>query len=162
MHASAASGEFLLKPKAGGTMSGSDFDAAVEQYHQAVNAIVKGDSSPQKLIWSRQADVTLANPFGPPIRGWSEVEMVIDRAASRLKDGESSRFERISGHLGTDMAYIVEIERTRVKVGQSDELAPVSLRVTTIFRLEDGQWKVAHRHADPITSPRPVESIIEK
>ena len=143
-------------------MSGSDFDAAVVHYHQAVDAIIKGDSSPQKQVWSGQSDVTLANPFGPPIRGWSEVEKVIGRAASHLRGGEPNRFERISGHVGTDMAYIVEIERTRVKVGQSDELSPVSLRVTTIFRLEEGQWKVVHRHADPITSPQPVESIIDQ
>ena len=143
-------------------MTGSAFDAAVEQYHQAVNAIVTGDASPQKQVWSGQSDVTLANPFGTPIRGWSEVERVIGRAASHLRGGEPNRFERISGHVGTDMAYIVEIERTRVKVGQSDELSPVSLRVTTIFRLEEGQWKVVHRHADPITSPQPVESIIDQ
>lgn len=143
-------------------MSGSDFNTAVEQYHQAVNATITGDPSLQKLIWSTQTDVTLANPFGPPIRGWSEVEKVIARAASHLRDGEPNRFERISAHIATDMAYIVEIERTRVKVGESDALSPVSLRVTTIFRLEQGQWKVVHRHADPITSPQPVESIIEK
>jgi len=143
-------------------MSESNFDAAVVHYHQAVDAIIKGDSSPQKQVWSGQSDVTLANPFGPPIRGWSEVEKVIGRAASHLRGGEPNRFERISGHVGTDMAYIVEIERTRVKVGQSDELSPVSLRVTTIFRLEEGQWKVVHRHADPITSPQPVESIIDQ
>ena len=143
-------------------MTGSDFDAAVVHYHQAVDAIIKGDSSPQKQVWSGQSDVTLANPFGPPIRGWSEVEKVIGRAASHLRGGEPNRFERISGHVGTDMAYIVEIERTRVRVGQSDELSPVSLRVTTIFRLEEGQWKVVHRHADPITSPQPVESIIDQ
>lgn len=143
-------------------MSGSDFDTAVEQYHQAVDALITGDPSRHKLIWSRQPDVTLANPFGPPILGWSEVEKVMDRAASHLRNGEPNRSERISGHVGSDLAYIVEIERTKVKVGESDTLSPVSLRVTTIFRLEDGQWKVVHRHADPITSPQPIESIIEK
>jgi hypothetical protein len=30
--------------------------------------------------------------------------------------------------------------------------------VTTIFRREDDAWKIAHRHADPITTPRPIES----
>jgi ketosteroid isomerase-like protein len=87
---------------------------------------------------------------------------VTDRAASHLRDGEPNHFERISEQVGADLAYIVEIERTRVKVGGSGDMSPVSLRVTTIFRLEDGQWKVVHRHADPITSPQPIESIIEK
>lgn len=37
----------------------------------------------------------------------------------------------------------------------------MSVRVTTVFRREDGVWKVAHRHADPITAPRPPESVIQ-
>jgi ketosteroid isomerase-like protein len=85
----------------------------------------------------------------------------MDRASSQLRDGEPTRFERISGHTGTDLAYIVEIERTRAKVGGSDEASPVSLRVTTIFRLEDGKWRILHRHADPITSARAIETIIQ-
>jgi hypothetical protein len=32
--------------------------------------------------------------------------------------------------------------------------------VTTIFRREDGAWRIVHRHADPITSPRTPESIV--
>jgi ketosteroid isomerase-like protein len=27
-----------------------------------------------------------------------------------------------------------------------------TLRVTTIFRREDGEWNVAHRHGDPLDS----------
>ena len=49
-----------------------------------------------------------------------------------------------------------------MKVGGIDELSAVSLRATTIFRREDGLWKVLHRHADPITTPRPIESIIQE
>jgi ketosteroid isomerase-like protein len=56
---------------------------------------------------------------------------------------------------------MVEIERTRAKVGGSDEMLPVSLRVTTVFRMEDGEWKVAHRQADPITSPRTIDTIVD-
>jgi hypothetical protein len=34
--------------------------------------------------------------------------------------------------------------------------------VTTNFRPEDGIWKIVHRHADTITSPRPLESIMQQ
>jgi ketosteroid isomerase-like protein len=142
-------------------MSGSDFDLVVEQYHRALDAVVKGDPAPMKELISRREDVTLANPLGPPVRGWSEVEKTMERAISNLREGEPTRFERISGDVGTELAYIVEVERTRAKLGGSDEASPISLRTTTIFRLEDGLWRVLHRHADPITSPRPIESIIQ-
>jgi ketosteroid isomerase-like protein len=58
--------------------------------------------------------------------------------------------------------HIVEIERTRAKIGGSDEVGSVSLRVTTIFRREDDEWRIGHRHADPITTPRTFESIQER
>ncbi len=47
-------------------------------------------------------------------------------------------------------------------MGGSDEMARISLRVTTIFRREEGIWNVARRHADPITTPRDVTSIVER
>jgi hypothetical protein len=46
------------------------------------------------------------------------------------------------------------MERFRAKAAGSQEIVPVTLRTTTIFRPEDGTWKVVHRHADPINSPQ--------
>jgi hypothetical protein len=39
---------------------------------------------------------------------------------------------------------------------------PVALRTTSIPRPEDGTWKVVHRHADPITTAQPVESVVQQ
>ena len=136
-------------------------DLILEQYHRALDAVVTGDSAPMKELISKRDDVTLANPLGPPVRGWNEVEKTMDHAISHFRDGEPTRFERISQFVGTELAYIVELERTRVKIGGSNELSPIALRVTTIFRLEDGAWKVLHRHADPITAPRSIKSIVQ-
>jgi ketosteroid isomerase-like protein len=54
----------------------------------------------------------------------------------------------------------VEVERLRSKVGGREDLAPVELRVTTVFRREDGRWRIVHRHADPITTPQAAESVL--
>lgn len=72
-------------------MSGSDLDLFVEQYHQGTNAFVTGDPEPQKKLFSRRDDVTLANPLGPPAIGWVEVEKTLERAASQIRDGEPLR-----------------------------------------------------------------------
>lgn len=142
-------------------MAASDLTRLMEQDHLALDAFVKGDPEPKKMTFSRRDDVTLANPLGPPVRGWNQVEKTLEHAASQLREGEAIGFERISEVATPDLAYIVEIERYRGKVGGADEIVPNSLRVTTIFRREDDEWKIVHRHADPITSPRPPESILE-
>ncbi|MDI2036265.1 YybH family protein [Paenarthrobacter nitroguajacolicus] len=139
----------------------SELNHAIDQYHQALDAFVTGDPAPQKKMFSTREDVTLANPLGPPGRGRSAVEAIMDRASALLREGEPITFERISDFAGTDLAYIVEIERARAKVAGSTEMTPIPLRVTTVFRLEDGQWKVVHRHADTITTPRPPGSLIQ-
>ncbi|HCO02941.1 MAG TPA: DUF4440 domain-containing protein [Actinobacteria bacterium] len=138
-----------------------DLVEVIEEDHRALNALVRGDPEPKKRMFSHREDVSVANPIGPPIRGWDQMEPVLERVASQIREGEPHRFERISEYATADLAYVLEIERTRAKLGRSEEMAPFSLRATTVWRREDGTWKIAHRHADPITAPRPIESILE-
>ena len=140
----------------------ADLEDFLERYHRSVDAFIKGNPSPQERIWSRRDDVTLANPLGPPARGWAEVSEALGRAVSQLSDGEVIAVDRISGYASGDLAYIVEIEHDRVRLGRARERVSMALRVTTIFRREDDGWKVLHRHADPITTPRPVESMVQE
>jgi ketosteroid isomerase-like protein len=139
-----------------------DFDEVLEQYHLALDEIVKGSPDGYKRVYSHQDDVTLANPFGPPARGWDEVAKTLERAASQFRDGEATGFENVAKYITPDLAYTVEIERSQTKVEGREDVTPIALRVTTIFRPEDGAWKVVHRHADPITTAQPAESVIQK
>ncbi len=143
-------------------MSADDLAQVIEQYHRAVDAFVRGDTEPQKPLWSRRDDVTLANPLGPPARGWPQVEATLERTAAQVREGEPQARERISAVATAELAYIVELERGRLKAAGADEFASVSLRVTAIFRREEGEWRLVHRHADPITTPRPLASALEQ
>jgi ketosteroid isomerase-like protein len=141
--------------------AGSDLSAIVDESHGALGAFVKGDAGPLKAFFSRGDDVTLANPFGPPQRGWTDVEQTMDRAAANYRDGGVVGFEEIARCVTPELAYVVEVERYQAKVGGSAEPTPISLRCTTVFRREDDTWKIVHRHADPITAPRPAESVVQ-
>ncbi len=129
-----------------------DFDQVIEQYHLALDEIMKGSADGYKRAYSHRDDVTLANPFGPPARGWDEVAPTLERAASHYRDGEATGFENVAKCVTPDFAYLVEIERLKAKVGGREDILPVALRVTSILRPEDGEWKVVHRHADQITA----------
>jgi ketosteroid isomerase-like protein len=139
-----------------------DFDAVVEQCHLALGEFVRGNPEPYKLLYSHREDATLANPFGPPTRGWKQVAETMERASSQYTDGEIVGFEGVAKYVTPDLAYTVEIERFKAKIAGGDTLAPVALRTTMVFRPEDGTWKVVHRHADPITTVRPAESVKQK
>jgi ketosteroid isomerase-like protein len=138
-----------------------DFDEVLEQYHQALDEIMKGSAEGYKRVYSHRDDVTLANPFGPPARGWDEVAPSLERAASHYRDGEATGFENVAKYTTPGLAYTVEIERCQAKVEGRDDVTPIAVRVTTIFRSEEGERKVVHRHADPITTAQLAESVIQ-
>jgi ketosteroid isomerase-like protein len=138
-----------------------EHDLPLEEYHRAGLEITNGNPEVYKTLYSRRDDVTLANPFGPPVRGWRAVSETLERAAANYRDGEVMGFENVSTVITSDLAYTVEVESYRARVGGAADLTPVSVRVTTLFRRENGAWKVVHRHADPITAPRPPESVVQ-
>ena len=139
-----------------------EVDRLLEQFHLAQGEIAKGNPEPVKRLFSHREDVTLANPFAPPVRGWERVAEVTERAVSQFRDGEMVGYEIIEKHVTPELAYVVEIERAEAKVGGSEDITPFALRATMIFRPEDGEWKVVHRHADPITTPQAAESVIQQ
>jgi ketosteroid isomerase-like protein len=139
----------------------SDFDGVIEAFRQALVQYVKGDPRRVLELFSERDDVTLANPLGPPRRGPAEVGRVAAEAAAHLRDGSPPHFEEISRFGTSDLGYVVQIERTEARVAGSENLAQIALRVTMIFRREGATWKVVHRHADPITTARPIMTIIQ-
>jgi ketosteroid isomerase-like protein len=139
-----------------------DVDQLIEQYHQALDEFVKGNPEPVKKLFSHREDVSLANPLGPAARGWEQVAQTIERAASNFRDGEFVSVETVAKYVTPELAYSVWVERVKAKIGGREDIAPSALRVTIIFRAEEGAWKVVHRHADPISTAQPAESVIQE
>ena len=139
-----------------------EFDKILEQWQPASDEFLKGNPKPVQELWSHREDVSLANPYGPPVCGWKQVAGVMDHAASQVRDGEFVGSEIIAKYVTPELAYVVQIERPKAKVGGREEITPYSLRATMIFRPEDGVWKVVHRHADSITSAQPAESVLQQ
>jgi len=139
-----------------------DVDQLIEYYHQALDEFMKGNPESAKNLFSHRDDVTLANPFGPVAHGWAQVAEAMERAASHYRDGEATGFENVAKYVTPELAYLVEIEQLKAKVDGRENIAPLALRVTSILRPEESTWKVVHRHADPITSSQPPESVIQQ
>ncbi len=138
-------------------------DELIEQYYLAQREFLRGNPEPVKNLFSHTEDVTLANPYGPPVRGWEEVAKAVEHAASLRSDGTFLGWQIVAKYVSAELAYVVQIERAEAKIGAREGITPLAVRATMIFRPEeDGEWKVVHRHADPITTPQPAESVIQE
>ena len=111
-----------------------DVDRLNEQYHRASGEFLKGNPDPVKELWSHREDVSLANPYGPPVRGWDEVAKTVEHAASLRSDGEFVGYEIVAKYVTAELAYVVQIERAEAKIGTSEEITPYAVRSTMIFR----------------------------
>ena len=139
-----------------------DVDQLIERYQLALDEFMKGNPGPVQELFSHREDVSLANPYGPPVRGWERVAEVTEHAASLRRDGRATSFEIVAKYVTPELAYVMQIEHLESKIDESEDVTPYALWATMIFRPEDGIWKVVHRHADPITTPQPAESVIQE
>jgi ketosteroid isomerase-like protein len=139
-----------------------DLDRVIEQYHQALDEFSRGNPDPVKDFYSTRDDVAIANPFFPLTSGREQVVERLERSVQNFSDGEVGFQNVLKWVSSGELACIVELEEWKAKVGGREEVTPFTLRVTTLFRAEGGGWKVVHRHADPITTARPAESVIQE
>jgi len=150
-------------------MTNSDLNDAVEGYNAALSDFVKGDANRCMSFFSQREDVTLANPLGPPQRGPDAVRQTMRAAVANFAEGGAFRFdevtmsfEEVSRFTTSDLGYVVQVEKCEGRLAGRDDPVVIELRVTMIFRREDdGTWKVAHRHADPITTDRPLRTAVK-
>lgn len=75
----------------------------------------------------------------------------MDLAAKGFTRGGSCTFEEIEKEAGSNIAYVFQLERFQSNLTGARGVANGALRVTMVFRLEDGDWKLVHRQADTLT-----------
>jgi ketosteroid isomerase-like protein len=126
-----------------------DFDQTVEQMKAASQHFLKGDPAPYKACWSYTDDVTIMGALGAYEKVWEQVGARLDWVAARYRGGHGT-FEPISMGMSGDLAYLIYLQIGEVHLAGREEFSPLALRVTDIFRREEGIWKIIHRHADPI------------
>ena len=132
-------------------------EATMARYRDAETTLHNGDATPRKAMWSRTDPVTLLGAAFSAT-GWEEIELIFDRLQERFSDCTSCDHKVIAAGASGDLAYLVALEHTTASVNGSPPL-PYTLRATTVFRREDDEWKVVHRHADPVASDNATELV---
>ena len=138
------------------------FRTFLKRQEEAEAALVQGDVEPRLGLWSRRDPVSLLGAWGPNKTGWLELERVHRWVADRL-----GSFEYRGFHYDVDVAEVSSDGQMAYSVGfeRFDEVLPGgrtkpwTVRVTHVYRWEDDDWRINHRHGDlaPVDESPPAQ-----
>ena len=115
----------------------------------AETALHNGDAEPRLALWSSREPVSVLGAWRSAV-GQEEVRALFRTLADTFSDCTSHVYDIVSADVVGDVAFTAGYERTEASV--NGERRRYVLRVTQIYRREDGEWKVAHRHGDTAES----------
>ncbi len=124
-------------------------DAVIPRQVEAERAVHNGDLALRSAMWSRRDPVTLFGAWGPCNSGWDDVSRTFRWVVSRFSNCTAYEFELVAANVSGDLASTVGYERYSASV-DGGPVTPNVLRVTHVYRREDGEWKTVHRHGDPL------------
>lgn len=127
-----------------------DFRKAVTQAQSAIQRACAGDPEPFKALYSHADDVTIMGAWGAHEFGWAQVGPRLDWAITRFVEGHIT-FQPIAIGDSGSLGYTIWIEKGEARLQGSDGIRRFALRVTQLYRRENGAWKIIQRHADPMT-----------
>lgn len=126
---------------------------AADQFYDALNAMFKDDLEPMKAVWSHADDVVYMGPGGSIKVGWKKV----------LKDWESQGARKLGGKVepkdvhftvGDELAVMYALESGE-NTNINGKREKVAIRVTNMFRKENGAWKMIGHHTDLLAGINP-------
>jgi ketosteroid isomerase-like protein len=133
------------------TVTNEDIANLARRTAEANAALVRGDIDGYLTLIKHARDYTLMAPFGgAPTRGFDTSSEHRAAMARFFKSGTFDQ-EVVASYASGDLVVLVTIERVRAEVGGLPE-QDWSLRVTQVFRREDAELQLVHRHADPLVN----------
>jgi ketosteroid isomerase-like protein len=121
----------------------------IQRSAEANSALMRGDIKKYREVIPHTDDFTLMSPFGgKPTRASELTTERIETMGRFFKNGTFEQ-ELVQAYGSADMVVLAIIERPHVEVGGLPA-QDWALRVTLVYRREGAEWRLAHRHADPL------------
>ena len=138
----------------------NDLELAIQRMCAATIDFINGKTDAWKAMCSHRADATLFGGWGGHEKGWEELSPRYDWAAARFAGGDIT-FEELARYSSDDLACTIHFERMQARLAGGDATVPVNLRVSHVYRREDGDWKLVNRHAALIEIQAP-ETVVDR
>ena len=133
--------------------------ALIRRTTEAAKAYIRGDMRAYFTLIRHGDDYTLMAPFGgEPTRGFEDPSPERLEALERYFRNGEAEVEVVQTYASGDLAVLVVIERQHGEVGGLPD-QDWSLRVTLVFRRDGSEWRLVHRHADPLVYGMGVEQL---
>ncbi len=126
-------------------MSATEVRAASARFYDALNRMAAGDAAPMADVWARSGDVSAQHPIGGRDRGYETVVASFANVAEIPGGGDISLVDQVID-AGSDMAIETGTETGTLVI--AGHRATLDHRVSNVYRRVDGEWKLAHHHAD--------------
>jgi ketosteroid isomerase-like protein len=116
--------------------------------YEAEFALHNGDAGPRRAVWSRHEPVSVLGAWRNAL-GQHELDDLFSSLEKTFSNCTSYAFEVQAYDVVGEMAYTAGLEHTSCSV--DGQPRSYTLRATQVYRLEDGEWNVAHRHGDTVS-----------
>jgi ketosteroid isomerase-like protein len=132
----------------------TDFDTFLEIRRQAAQAYVNGQAGPLDQLAATACPASFFPPRGGHEVGAEWVANIYGRDAEAFAEGGETTLEILHSDSAGDLAYWTGLQHATVRLAGHDEPVEMHLRITELFRHEDGAWRLIHRHADPLAEAK--------
>jgi ketosteroid isomerase-like protein len=130
------------------TPIGDEVQKLIELSRESNAALMRGDAAHYGALVRHAEDFTLMSPFGGKPSHGAPNSARMQEIGKFFKNGSFEQ-EVVHSYASPDMIVLAIIERTRVEAGGLPA-QDWALRVTLVYRREGSEWRLAHRHADPL------------
>ena len=140
-----------------GHVTDRDITELIGNTAEAASAYIRGDIRRYLELIKHGDDYTLMPPYGGETARGFDAEAALESTPKMFRGGEAD-LELVESYASGDIAVLVVIERQHGEVGGLPD-QDWSLRVTWVFRREGPEWRLVHRHADPLVHSISLEHM---
>jgi ketosteroid isomerase-like protein len=143
--------------KAHSDTAGETVVELIKRTEAQASAFMRGEMDQWSRLIRIADDFTLMQPFGGAAsHGFDSGPRRLAELARYFKNGEAT-LEVAQSYASDDLVVLVMIERQHGEVGGLPD-QDWSLRVTQVYRRHGAEWRLVHRHADPLVRRMGLEA----